>query len=212
MREDRGAFESDSCPEGCYETTGSNSCGVGGRGDGVGQCAGCASVGGVSRREGKCSQASVPGYHRWAYFYVLDGDAPALISGTAATCNRFVARPGSRLVELCKKGQFGQAINELYAPNVVSVEAVAMHGMPQRMEGIEAIKGKTKWWEDNHQVHGAEVIGPFPHGDRFVVLFKLDITPKTGPQAGKRMQMEEAGLYTVKDGKIVHEEFFYGQA
>jgi hypothetical protein len=118
----------------------------------------------------------------------------------------------NRLVELCKKGQFGQAINELYAPNIVSVEAVAMHGMPQRMEGIAAVKGKTQWWEENHQVHGCEVLGPFPNGERFVVFFKIDITPKIGPQAGKRSQMEEAAMYTVKNGKIVHEEFFYGPA
>ena len=26
---------------------------------------------------------------------------------------------------------------------------------------------------------------------------------------GRRMKMEEAALYTVKDGKIVEEEFFY---
>jgi len=30
--------------------------------------------------------------------------------------------------------------------------------------------------------------------------------------AGKRFTMDEAGLYTVKDGKIVHEEFFYHMA
>ena len=27
--------------------------------------------------------------------------------------------------------------------------------------------------------------------------------------AGQRMQMEEAGLYTVDNGKIIKEEFFY---
>ena len=27
--------------------------------------------------------------------------------------------------------------------------------------------------------------------------------------AGKRMQFEEAALYTVRDGKVVQEEFFY---
>lgn len=27
--------------------------------------------------------------------------------------------------------------------------------------------------------------------------------------AGQRMQMQEAALYTVTDGKIVHEQFFY---
>lgn len=28
--------------------------------------------------------------------------------------------------------------------------------------------------------------------------------------AGRRMQMEEVCLYTIKEGKIVREEFFYG--
>ena len=37
----------------------------------------------------------------------------------------------------------------------------------------------------------------------------VDTTPKAGPMAGKRMQFEEAILYTVRDGKIVREEFFY---
>ena len=36
-----------------------------------------------------------------------------------------------------------------------------------------------------------------------------DVTAKVGPRAGQRMKMEEAGLYTVKNGKIVQEEFFY---
>jgi ketosteroid isomerase-like protein len=41
------------------------------------------------------------------------------------------------------------------------------------------------------------------------VKFWLDVTAKAGPMAGKRIQMNEAALYTVKDGKIVKEEFFY---
>ena len=63
--------------------------------------------------------------------------------------------------------------------------------------------------DDNHDIHGAEVNGPWPHGDRFVVTMKHDVTPKSGPFAGRRTQFEEAGLYTVRDGKIVQEEFFY---
>lgn len=51
--------------------------------------------------------------------------------------------------------------------------------------------------------------GPFPHGDRFIVYFSFDVTPKDGPMQGKRFQMDEAGLYTVVDGNIVKEEFFY---
>ena len=116
---------------------------------------------------------------------------------------------GQKLVELCKKNRNVDAVNTLYAPNVVSLELMDHPGMPKRMEGIEAIRKKNQWWIDNHTIHGNQVEGPFPHGDRFIVVFKLDVTPKAGPMAGKRMQVSEAGLYTVKDGKVVQEEFFY---
>ena len=46
-------------------------------------------------------------------------------------------------------------------------------------------------------------------GDRFIVRFTYDVTAKSGPMAGKRMKLDEAALYAVKDGKIVQEEFFY---
>lgn len=116
---------------------------------------------------------------------------------------------GQKLVALCKQGKNLDAINTLYSPNVVSIEVHGDEKMPARMQGIDAIRGKNKWWVDNHTVHSGDVQGPYPHGDRFIVRFNYDITPKAGPMAGKRMKMEEAGLYTVKDGKITQEEFFY---
>jgi len=117
---------------------------------------------------------------------------------------------GKKLVELCKQGKAMEAVNTLYSPHIVSIEAAAGNpNMPQRMEGIAAIKGKSEWWEKNHEVHKAEAEGPYPHGDRFIVHFKYDVTAKAGPMAGKRMNLDETGLYTVKDGKITQEEFFY---
>ena len=116
---------------------------------------------------------------------------------------------GKKLVELCKKGKNVEAVDKLYAPNVVSIETHAMPNMPARMEGIDAIRKKNQWWFDNHEIHGFDCKGPWPHGERFIVLHKIDVTAKAGPMAGKRMQAEEAGLYTVKNGKIVQEEFFY---
>lgn len=114
-----------------------------------------------------------------------------------------------RLVELCKAGKNLEAINTLYSPDVVSIETHGSEQMPARMQGIDAIRGKNQWWFENHEVHGGSVSGPWPHGDRFIVTMKYDVTAKAGPMAGKRMQFEEAGLYTVRDGKIVQEEFFY---
>jgi len=51
-----------------------------------------------------------------------------------------------------------------------------------------------------------QVAGPWPHDDRFIVGFRFDVTMKAN---GHRFTMEEMALYTVKDGKIVREEFFY---
>jgi len=119
---------------------------------------------------------------------------------------------GERLVELCKQGKNIDAINELFADDAVSVEAMACESgneqaMPRVTEGKAGIAGKNQWWFENMQVHSGETIGPFPHQpDRFAAIFKADVTCK---QTGNRMQMEEIGLYTVSDGKIVKEEFFY---
>jgi SnoaL-like domain len=117
---------------------------------------------------------------------------------------------GQTLVALCKEGKFEEAIESLYAANVVSIEPKGNEKMPARMQGIEAVRAKTKWWNENHTVHGCVVEGPYPHGDRFIVHFKIDVTPKSPlPMAGKRITLDETGLYAVKDGKVAQEEFFY---
>jgi len=116
---------------------------------------------------------------------------------------------GQKLAEFCRQNKNVDAVDALYAPGVVSIEAASHPGMPQRQEGIDAIRKKNQWWLDNHTIHGTTIGGPFPHGERFIILYKTDVTPKVGPMAGKRMQVEEAGLYTVRDGKVVQEEFFY---
>ncbi len=116
---------------------------------------------------------------------------------------------GRQLVELCNQGRAIEAIDRLYAPTVVSIEASAPPGMPAKLEGLAAVRGKSQWWQENHDVHALNAAGPWPHGDRFIATFKLDVTPKAGPMAGRRTTMEEAGLYTVEGGKVVREEFFY---
>ena len=116
---------------------------------------------------------------------------------------------GTRLVELCKKGQNMEAIDSLYSKDIVSIEAQSTPEMPAEMRGIDKIKGKNQWWFENNDLHSASVEGPFPHNDRFAVKYSYDITPKDGPMKGKRFQMDEVGIYTVKNGKIIREEFFY---
>ena len=113
---------------------------------------------------------------------------------------------GKKLVELCKQGKNQEAMETLYAPDIVSVEAASMPGLPAEVRGLEAVAAKGKWWNDNHTVHSASTEGPWPNGDRFVVRFSYDVTNKP---SNRRFTMDEAALFTVKDGKIVREEFFY---
>ena len=101
------------------------------------------------------------------------------------------------------------AINSLYSNDVVSVEAAGGPGMPREAKGIAEIRAKTRSWEENHEVHSGKAEGPFPHDDRFAVRFVYDVTAKGGPMKGKRFQMDEVAIYTVRNGKIVREEFFY---
>lgn len=116
---------------------------------------------------------------------------------------------GTQLVDLCRQGKEREAIETLYAPEIVSIEAVGSPAAPQRLEGLADVLGKADWWEQNNEVHRREVAGPYPHGDRFIVQFKYDITAKDGPMAGQRITMDETALYRVAGGKVVQEEFFY---
>lgn len=111
------------------------------------------------------------------------------------------------LVDGCRKNLTLDNLKKLYAPDAVSVEATDS-GNGREAKGLDAIRGKHEWWEDSFTVHSAEVEGPFLHGDdSFAVIFRIDSTMKA---TGERSQMAEVGIYTVKDGKITREEFYYG--
>lgn len=112
-----------------------------------------------------------------------------------------------KMVDLCRQGKNLEALDTLFADDMVSVEACDMPGAPPReLKGRAAVKSKGEWWIANHDVHDASISGPWPHEERFIVVFRYDVTNKP---SGQRMQMEEAALYTVKNGKILREEFFY---
>ncbi len=109
-----------------------------------------------------------------------------------------------KVVELTRKHAWKEAISSLYSKDIVSVEARAMDGGSPEMRGIDAVLGKTDWWVNNMEVHSLKVSGPFVAHDRFVVQYDIDVTDKNSK---KRMQLSEVGVYTVKGGKIVREEF-----
>jgi len=96
----------------------------------------------------------------------------------------------------------------LYDENAISVEATIMPGEESAETiGLDAIRAKHEWWNNTFEVNSADAQGPFLHGeDRFGVIFSFDATNK---ETGDRESMTELGIYTVENGKIIREEFFY---
>ncbi|GAB3389874.1 SnoaL-like domain-containing protein [Lysobacter fragariae] len=113
----------------------------------------------------------------------------------------------ARLVELCRQGKYEQAQTELYADDAVSIE---MPGLPVgalgNASGMDEIREKgRKWGENIVEVHGGSVGDPVVAGDWFSLAMGIDATYKDMGRA----PMEEICVYKVRDGKIVHEQFFY---
>jgi hypothetical protein len=118
---------------------------------------------------------------------------------------------GQKLVELCQQGKFRQAIEDLYADDATHVECMDCgEAMPQMTAGKDNILQMSDQWEKAHEVHGAEVKGPYPHDSgKFSAWMWMDVTGKEGPMAGQRMQMEEVCLYHLEGGKIAKVEFMW---
>jgi len=122
--------------------------------------------------------------------------------------NETLMQVGKTLVDNCNNGREKEGLDALYHPQAVSLEAAEMPGAgPREFNGVEAIKAKHEQWNAMMEEHSSKAEGPFFHGDdKFSVIFEADITKR---DSGERFQMREVGLYTVSDGKIVKEEFFY---
>lgn len=116
---------------------------------------------------------------------------------------------GQKMVALVNEGREGEAafVRDYYAKNIVSIEGQGSEAVPARIEGIDAVHGKHDWWYANNTVHGTSAEGPFVghRDDQFAVRFTMDITP----EGGERSRMTEVALYTVKNDKIVQEEYLY---
>ena len=113
----------------------------------------------------------------------------------------------ARFVELCRQSKNFDAMEELYADNIVSVEGVAG---PSGLEtsGKKAVIEKSKRWAGAYEIHGGTVDGPFLSSSKFAVIFDFDVTDKA---TARRSKNREIAVYTVADGKIVREEFLYGE-
>lgn len=109
----------------------------------------------------------------------------------------------NQLVSYCRNNQEDKAYQELYSPEITSIE---MSEPMKEVHGMEGIQKKGAWWQENFEVHATKVSDPVVADNHFAVTFWMDTTHKP---SGTRSQMNEIGVYQVKDGKIWREQFFY---
>ena len=113
-----------------------------------------------------------------------------------------------KLVALCRKGDYDQAIQELYSPDIVSVEP---EGVPDRIvKGIDGVIAKGEKFESTlERVNKSIISDPIVAGNHFSCSMLMNVQFKGAPMA---VDMDEVCVYTVREGKIIREEFFYTQA
>lgn len=116
------------------------------------------------------------------------------------------------IATLCREASFLDAVERYYSPSIVSIEAVDF-GLGREQRGIEAIRHKHAFWEQHNETHSVSVRGPYlgtgPAANQFALHFLFDITRKA---TAVRAPLSEVAVYTVVNGKIAHEEFFYPSA
>jgi hypothetical protein len=94
--------------------------------------------------------------------------------------------------------------NRWWSPRAVSVEGGRTSMAWNGRKGMDL---KMAWWTENFTVHSGRAEGPFVGATGFSVKYRIDFEEKA---TGKREVMDEIGVYTVQDGKIVREEFYAG--
>jgi len=111
----------------------------------------------------------------------------------------------NRLVELCREGKNEQAVKELYAPEIVSVEP---EGAPNRIvKGLAGIAEKGMQFQNMiENINSSYVSDPLVAENFFSISMLMNVKMKGVPVD---VDMDEICVYTVNNGKIVKEEFFY---
>ncbi len=112
-----------------------------------------------------------------------------------------------RLVELCREGKYVEAQQELYAADAVSIEPEGLPpGALGNAKGLPAILEKGRQFSAMIEaMHDTHVSDPVVAGNWFSISMTLDVTMK----GRGRVNMTEICVYQVRDGKIVHEQFFF---
>lgn len=111
---------------------------------------------------------------------------------------------GRQLVEMFNSRTDEHKIwQAIFAKDWDSVEG---EGTNLVFEGRRAVLAKNEQWSAANAIITQKAEGPYCGSTGFVVRYSIELQDRA---SGARQTMEEMAFYTVKNGKIVREEFFY---
>ena len=113
----------------------------------------------------------------------------------------------SDFTSMLRQGRFVDAGNRYWAEAVTSLEPIDLStNIPASVSGIDAARGKAQFRFGEGRIEDLGIDGPFITGDQFALFLDMLITD---PATGTARPFTGIAIFTVRDGRIIDEIFFY---
>ncbi len=108
---------------------------------------------------------------------------------------------------MLRRGEFEEAGARYWADNVVSIDPQDLAGgFPAHATQIAAVRGKASRRPGAGRIDELGIDGPFITGDQFALFIDMLVIDAA---SGNARPFAEIAVFTVRDGQIIEERFFY---
>lgn len=109
-----------------------------------------------------------------------------------------------KLVNYCRNGQYKECYEQLYSPDILSVEPEGSSFPP--CKGFDQLNEKAAKWNSNiKEFESGSVTDAIVKGDHFVCGMETVYTDIND----QKVHFKELCIYKVSEGKIIEERFVY---
>ena len=109
--------------------------------------------------------------------------------------------------DMLRQGQFVAARERFWAADIRSIDPHDLPGgISAEVSGMDAARAKNAHWFGTRHIHDLSIDGPFVTGNQFALFLDMMIADLP---SGAGEPFTEIAIFTVRDGKISEERYFY---
>jgi hypothetical protein len=112
----------------------------------------------------------------------------------------------SDFAAMLRAGEFAAAADRYWAPGIASIDPPAFGDAPASVSGKRAALAKCAARFAGQRIDDLAIDGPFITGNQFALFVDMVLVDLA---SGTRRPFSEIALFTVRDGKIAEERYFY---